>query len=69
MKTKDQFIARGKNDEELNTEIGSDSLAFLSIDGLKQAINMPGNNLCVGCLTGNYPVDISKYIIPDITSF
>ncbi len=69
MKTKDQFIARGKTDEELNTEIGSDSMAFLSIDGLKQAIDMPGNSLCIGCLTGTYPVDVSKYIIPDITSF
>ncbi len=69
MKTKDQFIARGKTDEELNKEIGSDSLAFLSIDGLKQAIDMPGNSLCIGCLTGTYPVDVSKYIIPDITSF
>ncbi|WP_010916612.1 amidophosphoribosyltransferase [Thermoplasma volcanium] len=69
MKTKDQFIARGKTDEEINREIGADSLAFLSVDGLKQAISMKNNNLCLGCLTGEYPIDISKKLAENITSY
>jgi len=69
MKTKDQFIARGKTDAEINSEIGADSLAFLSIDGLKEAIGLDENSLCLGCLTGIYPIDISKKLAEKITQY
>jgi glutamine phosphoribosylpyrophosphate amidotransferase len=31
---------------------------FQTIDGLKEALEM--QSLCTGCLTGNYPTDISS---------
>jgi amidophosphoribosyltransferase len=58
MKTRDQFIALNKNDEEIAKEIGADSVAYLSIDGLIQSIGMDRKSLCLGCLTGEYPVKI-----------
>ncbi|MGC9138337.1 MAG: amidophosphoribosyltransferase [Thermoplasmata archaeon] len=58
MKTRDQFIAHGKGVEEIRREIGADSLSYLSIDGLVEAIGFERDDLCLGCLTGIYPVRI-----------
>ncbi len=58
MKTRDQFIAHGKDVEEIRREIGADSLSYLSIDGLVEAIGFERDDLCLGCLTGIYPVRI-----------
>jgi amidophosphoribosyltransferase len=72
MKTKDQFIARGKTNQEITEEIGADSLAYISIDGLVKSIGMPKQNLCLSCLTGEYPVSIpgEKYLYQkDLTNY
>ncbi len=58
MKTRDQFIATGRSIEEIARIIGADSLGYISIDGLVEAIGLPGNDICLGCLTGRYPVPI-----------
>jgi Glutamine phosphoribosylpyrophosphate amidotransferase len=58
MKTRSQFIANGKSVEEIRKEINADSLAYLSINGLVEAIGFDKEDLCLGCLTGVYPVKI-----------
>ncbi len=58
MKTRDQFIASGRNVEEIARIIGADSVRYISIDGLVKAIGMPKDELCLGCLTGEYPVPV-----------
>ncbi|TLZ51168.1 MAG: amidophosphoribosyltransferase [Methanobacteriota archaeon] len=58
MKTRDQFIANGRTVEEVATFIGADSLGYLSIQGLIKALKHPRDDLCLGCLTGEYPVEI-----------
>lgn len=58
MKTRDQFIAHGRTVDEIRREIGADTLAYLSIDGLVEAIGFGRDDLCLGCLTGVYPVRI-----------
>ncbi len=58
MKTRSQFIAHGKKVEDIRKEIGADSLSYLSIKGLVEAIGFDQNDLCLGCLTGIYPVKI-----------
>jgi hypothetical protein len=37
---------------------GPDSLGYLSINAVKQAIDIPEHNLCFACSNGNYPVPI-----------
>ncbi|MCL5437720.1 MAG: amidophosphoribosyltransferase [Candidatus Thermoplasmatota archaeon] len=59
MKTKNQFLAANKTVEQIRQEIGADSLAYLSIESLTQSIGKPGDSLCMGCLTGVYPVNIT----------
>ena len=35
-----------------------DSLAYLSLENLKAAIDAPGAGFCDACLTGHYPVPV-----------
>jgi len=65
--TKGELIAARKSVEEIRAFTGLDSLGYLSIDSLKQAIDIPEEDLCFACFTGNYPVPIderfSKYCL------
>ncbi len=60
MKTKNEFIAAGKTVEEIKEEIGADSLGYVSIDGLIESIGMRKDELCLGCLTGDYPISLPE---------
>jgi amidophosphoribosyltransferase len=58
MKTRDQFVAVGRTVPEIAKEIGADSVGYLSLEGLVECIGLAHNELCLGCLTGEYPVEI-----------
>jgi len=58
MTTRQQLIASGKSIEEIRKEINADSLGYISIDGLTEAIGIDKNDLCLGCVTGEYPIKI-----------
>jgi len=55
--TRDDLLAANHTLEEMNAFIGSDSLAFLSLESLRSAIGLDGE-CCDGCLTGNYPAPV-----------
>lgn len=63
MKTRDQFIACTHTIEQIRQSIGADSLAYISIDGLVEALDMPKDDLCLACVNGLYPtrIDGEKY--------
>jgi amidophosphoribosyltransferase len=42
----------------VETLINVDSLGYVSIEGLVEAVGIPEDDLCLGCLTGVYPVEI-----------
>ncbi|MFO7619321.1 MAG: amidophosphoribosyltransferase [Thermoplasmata archaeon] len=58
MTNRDQFIAGNKTVEDIRKEIDADTLAYITIDGLVEAITMEKDNLCLGCVSGEYPVSI-----------
>lgn len=58
MNTRTQLVAANHSVEEIGKLIGADSLAYISLEGLQQAIGHDPRHLCTGCLTGQYPVDI-----------
>ncbi len=58
MKTRDQFIANGREVEQIRAFVGADSLAYLSLPGLMKALQHPREDLCLGCLLGEYPIEI-----------
>lgn len=60
MTTEDQFIANKHEDEEqIAKVIGADSVTYPVIDELVMAIGKPRNHICLGCLSGSYPTDVS----------
>lgn len=58
MKSRDQFIATTHSVEEIRQVIGADSLAYISIEGLVEALEMPADDLCLACVNNLYPTRI-----------
>jgi amidophosphoribosyltransferase len=58
LKTRDQLIAPGKTVEEIGESLTADSVGYISIDGVVDAIDKPKTDLCMGCVTGKYPVNV-----------
>ena len=53
---RENLIAATKTTEEIRDMIGADSLCFLSLDGLLDAVG--GKDIyCTGCFDGNYPIN------------
>ena len=50
------LISSHKTTKEIQDMIVADSLAFLSVKGLKEACKGTENTLCMACFTGEYPV-------------
>ena len=59
MNTRDQLVAAHKSIKDIEAMIGADSLAYISDKGLYQALAFREDELCVGCITGKYPVTVS----------
>ena len=59
--TYEDLIASQKNVEEIREELGADSLEFLSLDGLRTALNLRQDQVCDACYTGNYPTELHDF--------
>ena len=60
-----QLIAANLDIDAIAQEIGADSLAFISIDGLYRAMGEAGRNpdgpqFCDACFTGDYPIKLAS---------
>lgn len=53
-----ELLAWKRNMEEIEKELGADKVIYLSLEELKRSLKK--QNLCMACLDGNYPVDISN---------
>ena len=60
--TKEELIAYDKSIEEMRVLIGADTLTFISVEGMIEAIGRKDGDgtsgYCLGCFTGNYPTEI-----------
>ena len=57
--SKSQLIAANKTVEEIREYIGADSLAYLSLEGLKKACgDGEKTTYCTACYTGKYPTQL-----------
>ena len=45
--------------DEINEILGSDSLGYLSIDGLMESVGMK-DGCCLACFDGNYPMEVPR---------
>jgi amidophosphoribosyltransferase len=69
MAGKDELIAAGRSLDEIREQLGADSLAYLSLEGLQLAIERPADRFCRACLTGSYPVPVSEAVGADKLRF
>ena len=54
---RDELIAAKHSVEQIRDFMGADTLAYLSMDGLQEAVGGEYPNYCTACYTKNYPVE------------
>jgi amidophosphoribosyltransferase len=52
-----ELVASRLSVEEIRQEIEADSLGYLGVTGLIEALGLPRRDLCLACLTGAYPTE------------
>lgn len=65
MATYKELIAANHGLEEIRQKIGADSLAYISLDGMLNAIqDVVGfkNSYCTACFSGDYPIKIPEWL-------
>jgi amidophosphoribosyltransferase len=60
MKDRRQLVASGREQDEVAKVVGADSVHYLSIAGLVECVGLSAESLCLGCLSGRYPVDVPQ---------
>jgi amidophosphoribosyltransferase len=56
MSSRDEMIAHGRSIDEVAEELGADSLAYLSLGGVYEAVRGDRERHCDACFTGDYPL-------------
>jgi amidophosphoribosyltransferase len=61
--TKQELIASTHRVEEIRQFLGADSLGYLSLDNLRQAVGDTQGRYCLACYTSNYPTVVQERLI------
>jgi amidophosphoribosyltransferase len=56
MSTREEMIAHGRSEADVAEELGCDSLAYLSLRGVYEAIEGTRDTHCDACFSGDYPL-------------
>jgi amidophosphoribosyltransferase len=56
--TREELIASSNSPEQIRQFLGADSLGYISMAGLRQAVNDKEGKFCTSCYTGVYPTDL-----------
>jgi amidophosphoribosyltransferase len=56
--TRDELIAARHSLEEICEFVGADSLGYLSLESLRQAVGDAEDRFCTSCYTGHYPTEL-----------
>jgi len=57
MSTREEMVAHGRSVEEIARELHCDSLAYLSLEGVYEAIGAGRETHCDACFSGDYPLE------------
>ena len=58
MATREELIAADRSVEEIREVIDADSLSYISTEAVAEALETARADLCLGCVTGEYPYDV-----------
>ena len=68
--TRQELIGASHTVTEINQYVTSDTLGYLSLDGLYRAVGGKKEDYCVACFTGNYPIEFfTEARSPQLTLF
>jgi amidophosphoribosyltransferase len=56
MSTSEEMVAHGRTVDEIAEHLGTDSLAYLSMEGVYEAVGGDPGEHCDACFTGHYPL-------------
>jgi len=62
--TREELIASSNTPEEICKYLGADSLGYVSLAALRQAVNDTHSRFCTSCYTGVYPTDLVQLEVP-----
>ncbi|WP_246213161.1 amidophosphoribosyltransferase [Aminipila butyrica] len=57
---KSKLIAATHTIEEIRQGMGADSLGYLSVEGMLEAISLGPDKICTACFTGDYPLELPE---------
>jgi amidophosphoribosyltransferase len=57
MSTREEMVAHGRTVDQIAAELGADSLAYLSLEGVYEAIGAPRDSHCDACFSGDFPLE------------
>jgi amidophosphoribosyltransferase len=60
MSTREELVASDQDVEGVRRFVGSDTLAYLSLDALVRATGAPGDAFCRACFDGEYPIPVPE---------
>ena len=64
MSSREEMVAHERTVDEIAEHLGADSLAYLSLDGVYEAIGTPAEDHCDACFTGDYPTPVPSASLP-----
>jgi amidophosphoribosyltransferase len=56
MSTREEMIAHGRTVDQIADKLGADSLHYLSLEGVYEAVGVSRGDHCDACFTGDYPL-------------
>lgn len=57
--SREELVGARCHTEQIRELIGADTLGYLSLEGTLAALKQAQNLFCLGCFTGEYPLDVS----------
>jgi amidophosphoribosyltransferase len=64
--SREELIANERTVADIRDYLGVDSLAYLSLEGMRAATQMPGDHFCHACFSGDYPIPIDAAFQKDV---
>ena len=59
---RDELLAAQFDTDEIARQLGADTVSYLSLAGLVEAIGTSRENFCAACLTGEYPTEVPVHL-------
>ena len=59
---RDELIGAWYSEEEICAQLGADSLAYLSLDGMVDATDVPAGKFCTACFSHDYPIPVPEHL-------